>query len=70
MSLYGIKSSSAALLSHLAGVLREIGYCYKKGDLDVWIRPSVKPDGTEYHKMVLYYVDDIFGNISNTNEKY
>ena len=39
--------------------MREIGYLSTKGDPDVWIRPAVKPDGTEYHEMVLCYVDDV-----------
>ena len=43
----------------LAGVLREIGYFSTKGNPDVWILPSVKPDGTEYHEMVLCYVDNV-----------
>ena len=30
-----------------------------KADPDVWIRPAVKPDGTEYYEMVLCYVDDV-----------
>ena len=59
MALYGFKSSDAAFQSNIAVVLREIGYLYKKGDPNLWIRPSVKPDGTEYHEMVLYYVDDV-----------
>ena len=28
-------------------------------DPDVWMRPAVKPDGTEYYEYILTYVDDI-----------
>ena len=54
VSLYGLKSSGAAFLPKLSGVLRDIGYLSTKGDPDVWIQPAVKPDGTEYQKW--YYV--------------
>ena len=59
MSLYELKSSGAAFQYKLVVVLREIGYLSTKGDPDIWIRPSVKPYGTEYHEMVLCYVDDV-----------
>ena len=59
MALYGLKSSGTVLRPKLEGVLRDIGYLYTKGDPDIWIRPAVKSYGTEYHKMVLCYVDAI-----------
>ena len=59
MELYGLKSWGAAFQSKLAEVLRDIGYLSTKGDPNVWIRPSIKPDGTEYHEMVLYYIADV-----------
>ena len=59
MSLYGLKSSGAVFRAKLAGVLHEIGYTPSKADPDVWIRPAVKPDGSEYYEMVLCYVDDV-----------
>ena len=59
MALYRLKSSGAAFRSKLAGVLRDIGYLSTKGNPDVWIRPAFKSYGTEYHKMVLCYVDDV-----------
>ena len=30
-----------------------------KADPDVWIKPAVKPDSSEYYEMVLCYVDDV-----------
>ena len=59
MALYGLNSSGAAFQSKLAGVLRDIGYLFTKGDPNVWIQPAVKPDGIEYHEIVLCYVDDV-----------
>ena len=59
MALYGLKSSGAAFRAKLAGVLHDIGYTPTKADPDVWIRPAVKVDGTEYYEMALCYVDDV-----------
>ena len=59
MALYGLKSSGAEFQYKLAGLLRDIDYLSTKGDPGVWIQPAVKPDGTEYQKMVLCYVDDV-----------
>ena len=50
MALYGLKSSGAAFRAKLSGL---------HADPDVWLRPSVKPDGAEYYEMVLCYVDDV-----------
>jgi hypothetical protein len=38
--------------------LREAGYTSCKADPDVWLKPMVKPDGSEYYGYVLCYVDD------------
>ena len=59
MALCGLKSSGAAFRSNIAGIMRDVGYFSTKGCPDVWIQQEVKPDGTEYHKMLLWYVDDI-----------
>ena len=59
MALYGFKSSGAACRAKLSGVLHDIGYTPSKSDTDVWLRPSVKPDGAEYYEMVLCYVDEV-----------
>ena len=39
--------------------MRDIGYLSTKWDPDVWNWPAVKPDSTEYHEMVLCYVDNV-----------
>ena len=49
-ALYGLKSSSAAFRAHLAETLHDIGFKPTKADHDVWIRPAVKSDGTEYYE--------------------
>ena len=58
-ALYGLKSSGARFREHLAEVLRDANFVSCKADPDVWLRPGVKPDGTEYYEYVLTYVDDI-----------
>ena len=45
MAIYGLKSSGAAFIEKLAGVLHDIGYTPYKSDPDVWLRPAVKLDG-------------------------
>ena len=57
--LYGLKSSGAAFRAHLAEMLHDIGFKPTKADPDVWICPVVKPDGTEYYKYIMCYVNDI-----------
>ena len=58
-ALYGLKSSGAAFRAHLAETLHDIGFKPMKADPDVWIRPAVKLDGTEYYEYIMCYVDDI-----------
>ena len=59
MALCGLKSSGATLRAKLSGVLHDIGYTPSKADPDIWLRPTVTPDGAEYYEMVLCYVDDV-----------
>ena len=58
-ALYGLKSSGAAYRAHLEEMLHDIGFKPMKADPDVWIRPVVKADGTEYYKYIMCYIDDI-----------
>ena len=59
MSLYGLKSSGAAFRAKLAALINDIGYTPSKAYSDVWMRAAISPDGTEYYKYVICYVDDI-----------
>ena len=59
MALYGLKSSGTAFHSLLAETLYQINYVPSKADLNVYMRPAVKPNGFEYYEYVLCYVDDI-----------
>ena len=59
MALYDLKSSGAAFRAKLDGVLHDLSYVPSKGDPDVWIRPLIRPNGSEYYDMALSYVDDV-----------
>ena len=59
MALYGLKLSGALFRSKLASLLHDIWYTPSKADPDVWMRPEIKSDRTEYHKYALVYVDDV-----------
>lgn len=58
-ALYGLKSASAAFRSFMAKRLDAIGFKSCVADPDVWLRPAVKDDGSEYYEYILMYVDDI-----------
>ena len=67
-ALYGLKSSGAAFRAHLAETLDAMGYKPSYADPDVWLRPAVKPDGSEYYEYILCYVDDVL-SISHDPKK-
>ena len=58
-ALYGLKSSGAAFRAHLAETLDAMGYKPSYKDIDVWLRPAVKPDGFKYYEYILCYVDGV-----------
>lgn len=57
-ALYGTKSSGRDFRNHLHDCMDHIGYQSSLGDPDVWSRPAVKDDGTEYYEYMLVYMDD------------
>jgi Reverse transcriptase (RNA-dependent DNA polymerase) len=67
-ALYGLKSSGAAFRSMLADHLHDMSFRSSRGDPDVWYRPAIKPDGTEYYEYILVYVDDIFAISNNPKQ--
>lgn len=58
-ALYGLKSASASFRAFMASRLDEMGFKSSMADPDVWMRPAIKPDGSEYYEYLLMYVDDI-----------
>ena len=67
-ALYGLKSASASFRSYVADALDNIGYQSSPADPDVWLRPSVKPDGEECCYYVMTYVDDLIAVGVNPKE--
>ena len=59
MTLYVLKSSGAEFRDKLAGVLHYLDYVSTMANPDVWIKPAVKLDGSQYYDMVLCYVDEV-----------
>ena len=57
-ALYGLRSTGAAFRNHMADCMATLGYKSCKADPDLWMKPSVKTDGTKYWTYVLFYVDD------------
>ena len=43
----------------MADKLDEMGFKSSVDEPDVWMRPAVIPDGEEYYKYILIYVDNI-----------
>jgi Reverse transcriptase (RNA-dependent DNA polymerase) len=58
-ALYGLRSAGARWRDHLAETIRGMGFvaCLVDGDVFLW--PTVKPNGDPYYEYVLVYVDDI-----------
>ena len=57
-ALYGGKSAGADYWRHVRKAMHELGFYSCKADPDVWIRPSIKEDGSDYYQYVLLYIDD------------
>ena len=82
-ALYGGKSANADYWRHVRHAMTELGFQSCKADPNVWFRPSIKSDGTEYYQYLLIYTDDILaimeelerfvpnelGNVFNLKEK-
>lgn len=58
-AIYGSRVAGRDFWLHLREYMETLGFQSSKGDADVWFRPAVKRDGTEYMEYVLLYVDDV-----------
>ena len=59
-TLYGLKSAGAAFRSHFAKCMESLGYEPCKTDLDLWLKPDIRPENeVQYYFCLMYYVDDI-----------
>ena len=58
-ALYGGKSAGADYWRHVRKAMHEMGFSSCPADPEVWMRPGIKDDGSEYWQYVLLYTDDI-----------
>ena len=64
-SIYGGRVAGRDYWLHLRKCMDSLGFSPSLGDSDVWFRPAVKKDGTEYMEYVLLYVDACVGVVSS-----
>jgi hypothetical protein len=57
-ALYGGKSAGADFRNHLRSCMRHLDFSSCPADPDVWMRPAMKADGSEYYEYILLYTDD------------
>jgi len=57
-ALYGGKSAGRDFRNHLRACMSHLGFVPCRADPDVWMRPALKSDGSEYWEFVLIYTDD------------
>lgn len=58
-ALYGGKSSGRDFRNHLRSCMMHLKFESCKADPDVWLRKSIKADGSKYYEYALLYVDDL-----------
>jgi hypothetical protein len=58
-ALYGGKSAGKDFRNHLRSCMCHLDFESCLADPDVWMRPALKPDGSEYYEYVLIYTDDV-----------
>jgi hypothetical protein len=58
-ALYGGKKAGSDFRNHLRACMRHLNFESCLADPDVWMRPALKPDGSEYYEYVLIYTDDV-----------
>ena len=61
-ALYVLKPAIVALRLYMDDKLDEMGFKSSVADPDVWMRAAVKPDGEEYYKYILMYLDNILSS--------
>jgi len=58
-ALYGGKSAGADYWRHVRKAMDELKFTSCPADPDVWMRPGIRHDGSNYWQYVLLYTDDI-----------
>jgi hypothetical protein len=58
-ALYGGKKAGSDFRNHLRACMRHLNFESCLADPDVWMRPALKPDGSEYYEYILIYTEDV-----------
>ena len=59
-ALYGLKSSGSVFRNHLAYCIHHLGLFPCPADLDLWMKPMVRPEDVfDYYAYVLIYAGDV-----------
>ena len=58
-ALYGGKSAGRDFWEHMRSCMEFLKFESCKADPEIWMRPAVKADGSEYWEYVLLYCDDV-----------
>ena len=58
-AVYGGKTAGRDYRQHLRSCMWHLGFKSCPADPDVWMRPALKEDGTEYNEYILLYTDGI-----------
>jgi hypothetical protein len=56
---YGGKSAGKDFRNHLRACMGHLNFESCLADPDVWMRPALKADGSEYYEYILIYTDDV-----------
>ena len=68
-ALYEIAAWKSTFRAFLAETLNVMGYQPSYSEPNLWLRPAVKLNGSEYYEYILCYVDDVLC-ISHNQKKY
>lgn len=67
-ALYGGKSAGRDFRNHLRTCMWHLGFTPCIADPDVWMRPALKSDGSEYYEYILLWTDDSLCISENAEE--
>jgi len=67
-ALYSGKFAGRDFRNHLRSCMRHLGFESCLADPDVWMRPALKADGTQYWEYLLLYTDDVLA-VSTDGER-
>jgi len=66
-AMYGLKTSGAAWHAKLSETLQSMEFKPSYADPNVWYKPAVKHNGSEYYQYILVYVEDILSYSRQAN---